>query len=233
MVSSVPDDPLENARPRGLYPLIDADACEARELDLLECARAILDAGPPILQLRAKGRPTGLVVNWAEAIASQLSFGGPRFIVNDRADIATSVGANGVHVGQEDLPARELVRAFPKLAVGLSTHDERQLDEALEISGLDYVAFGPVFPTLSKKNAEPSLSLQRLEGAFRRTRAHRPALVAIGGITESNLADVSRASDLVAAVSMVLPDTRRPGAYSWIRERCASLNRKIQAEGRI
>src|SRR5690606_5507518 len=123
-------------------------ACEARELDVLECARAVIDAGPPILQLRAKGRPTGLVMSWAEAIASQLSPGGPRFIVNDRADIAASVGADGVHVGQEDLPAEDLLRVYPQLAVGLSTHDERQLDWALQISGLDYVAFGPVFPTL-------------------------------------------------------------------------------------
>ncbi len=227
---AVQEPSSKTERLRGLYPLIDADACQQRGLDLLECARAVIDAGPPIFQLRAKGRSAGVVLAWAEALAKLLPSGGPRLVINDRADIAAAVGAAFVHVGQDDLPAEELARRYPSLAVGLSTHDEAQLGEALEMAGLGYVALGPIFPTYSKENPEPALSVGRLEAAYERTRVRGMSLVAIGGITEETLPDVSRASDLVAAISLILPSTQGGRDYSWIRERCASLDRMIASE---
>lgn len=213
---------------RGLYPLIDADACQKRGLDIVECARAVVDAGPPLVQLRAKERPAREVESWVEQIAHGLPEGGTRLIVNDRADIALFAGASGVHVGQSDLPARELVRRFPTLVVGLSTHDESQLEAALEVEGLGYVAFGPIFPTESKKNAEPTLSMERLRKAYALTQEKGRLLVAIGGITEDRLAEVSESCDFVAAISLLLPHSSQSQPYSWIRERSALLDRRVK-----
>lgn len=221
----------ENGLRRGLYPLIDADACQKRGLDLVQCARAVVDAGPPLVQLRAKERAAGQVHIWAEQIAHSMPSGSTRLILNDRADIALFSGASGVHVGQSDLPARELIRHYPSLVVGLSTHDERQLEHALELEGLGYVAFGPIFPTLSKKNPEPALSMERLRKAYDLARKRERLLVAIGGITEARLSEVSEACDLVAAIGLIMPEVSQSKPYTWIRERCALLDRVVKAAG--
>lgn len=217
---------------RGLYPLIDADACEARSLDLIQCAWAILDASPPIVQLRAKDRPIGMVCEWAEKIVERLRGCETKFIINDRADIARAVGADGVHVGQGDLPAAELAHHYPDLKVGLSTHDEQQLEIALQSSALDYVALGPVFPTRSKKNPEPPLSIGRLQKGWSMARERAIPLVAIGGITPATLVEVSQACDLVATIAMVLSENNGEGVYTRITERVASLDRVVKGAGR-
>lgn len=214
---------------RGLYPLVDADVCQKRGLDLVEFARAVVDAGPALLQLRAKDRAAGEVQRSAEQIASYLPTGGPKLIINDRADIAQAVGASGVHVGQEDLPAREVIRHFPSLCVGLSTHDEAQLKAALELEGLGYVALGPIFPTESKKNAEPAVSLPRLRVGYDLAQKCGLPLVAIGGITEERLSEVSETCDFVAAISLLLPSATESQPYTWVRNRCAALDRLIKA----
>ena len=225
---------IQNAPPwselgRGLYPLIDADACLSIGLSPVECARAAIDACPPLLQLRAKDRPAAVVQDWAEQIAHNLPKGGTRLVINDRADIAQAVSASGVHVGQDDIPASELMRHFPSLLVGLSTHDERQLEAALDLEGLGYVALGPIFPTESKKNAEPALSLARLAKAYGLAQERRRPLVAIGGITMDRIAEVSEVCDLVAAISLILPNATVAQPYSWIRSRCAELDRLVKA----
>jgi thiamine-phosphate pyrophosphorylase len=224
-----PTSPPRAGMGRGLYPLIDADACQKRGLDVVEFARALIDAGPPLIQLRAKERAPADVQKWAEQIMSLLPQGGPELIVNDRADIAQAVGACGVHVGQKDLPASELIRHFPSLCVGLSTHNEAQLTAALELDGLGYVALGPIYPTDSKKDPEPVVTLENLQKAYELAQKCGRTLVAIGGITEARLPEVSRVSDLVAAISLVLPDVSEVRPYSWARGRAASLDRLIKA----
>ncbi|PYU25248.1 MAG: thiamine phosphate synthase, partial [Acidobacteria bacterium] len=114
----------------------------------------------------------------------------PRFIVNDRADIALLVTAKGVHVGQQDLSVEEARTVVGRNGwVGVSTHSLAQLDAADKTSA-DYIAFGPIFPTTSKENPDPVVGLELLREARQHTR--KP-LVAIGGITLERAADTFRA----------------------------------------
>jgi len=124
------------------------------------------------------------------------------FIVNDRADIARLVEADGVHLGQDDLPvelARRVLRAGQK--VGCSTHTLDQVRQA-ETSSADYVAFGPVFATSSKETAGPAVGL---EGLAQARRATSKPLVAIGGITVENARSaIAHGADSVAVISGLL-----------------------------
>ncbi|MFQ5926563.1 MAG: thiamine phosphate synthase, partial [Terriglobia bacterium] len=120
-------------------------------------------------------------------------------VVNDRADVAWLAGAAGVHLGQQDLPvaaARALLG--PERLIGVSTHTFTQV-EAADATLADYVAFGPIFPTGTKVDAEPTVGLERLREI--RARVQKP-LVAIGGITPANAAQVLAAgADAVAVIS--------------------------------
>jgi thiamine-phosphate pyrophosphorylase len=119
-------------------------------------------------------------------------------IVNDRADVARLAGAAGVHVGQDDLPpvaARQIVGS--EGIVGLSTHTAAEIEAAHSVP-VDYLAFGPIFATATKPDHELVVGCEGLRGARRRTQ--RP-LVAIGGITPENAAEVIQAgADSVAVI---------------------------------
>ena len=123
---------------------------------------------------------------------------GVRFIVNDRPDIAAIAGASGVHVGQDDLPVED-ARGIcePPCWVGISTHNLQQLRAAARTSA-DYIAVGPIFPTITKENPDPVVGLEFLRAARRETR--KP-LVAIGGITLATVGSVFAAgADSVAVI---------------------------------
>ena len=124
------------------------------------------------------------------------------FIVNDRADVARAVDADGVHVGQDDLPV-ESARALvgPGKLIGYSTHVLEQVREA-DRSTADYIAFGPIFPTASKENPDAVVGL---EGLAEARKATRKPLVAIGGITLENARAVIEAgADSVAVIRGLL-----------------------------
>jgi thiamine-phosphate pyrophosphorylase len=171
--------------------------------DPLVLARAMLAGGARLLQLRLKrdpqGRPlaTGVLLRHAAAIREVTAAAGATFVVNDRADVAAAVHADGVHLGQEDLPvaaARAVVGAAA--LIGLSTHDETQLAVA-GAAGADYLSFGPIYPTTSKVDPDPTIGYDRLRAA-RATTRH--PLVAIGGITAATLPAVLAAGATAAAV---------------------------------
>lgn len=175
-----------------VYPLADS-------LPLVE---AILAGGAKLLQLRAKDVPTGELVALARAAQACAASAGARLIINDRADVAKLVGAAGVHLGQDDLPpaaAREILG--PDGVIGISTHNLDQVDAAIRDGGIDYLAFGPIFATTSKRNPDPVQSLGAL--SVLRGRCRLP-LVAIGGITESTAPDVLAAgADAVAVIGAI------------------------------
>ncbi|HYM09167.1 MAG TPA: thiamine phosphate synthase, partial [Bryobacterales bacterium] len=142
------------------------------------------------------------VFRQAQEVGRILQAAGVAYILNDRADVALMAGADGVHVGQEDLPP-ESVRGVvgSRLLVGYSTHTPQQM-RAAEREPVDYVAFGPVFATGSKEKADPVVGLAGLREARRLTQ--KP-LVAIGGITRENVAAVLEAgADAVAVISGLL-----------------------------
>lgn len=127
--------------------------------------------------------------------------------LNDRADLALAAQANGVHVGQDDIPpdaARKIIG--PKGILGVSTHNLEQLGAALQTSA-NYLAIGPVFATISKEKPDPIIGLESVRQA--RANARKP-LVAIGGITLQNCQSVIEAgADSVAVISDLLLDPRK------------------------
>ncbi len=167
------------------------------DVPLAELARLLGEAGVRLVQLRAKAASSGALLEAARELVSALP-SSCRLIVNDRADVALLAGAAGVHVGQDDLSAaaaRELVGR--DRMVGLSTHTPEQV-EAASLAPVDYLAFGPVFATMTKADHEAVVGYEGLREARRRTA--RP-LVAIGGITPENAAQVIEAgADSIAVI---------------------------------
>ena len=167
-----------------------------------DTAQKLMDAGVKLLQYRAKHATAREF--WAEsrAIEGVASRAKCRFIVNDRPDVAYLAGADGVHVGQEDLEvadAREIMG--PDRWVGVSTHNLEQFRQAAATSA-DYIAVGPIFQTSSKANPDPVVGTELL----RRVRAltEKP-IVAIGGITLERAPEVIAAgADSVAVISDIL-----------------------------
>lgn len=155
--------------------------------------------GATLVQLRDK---TAAARDFYEATRDALAFARPRgilIIVNDRVDIARAAEADGVHLGQDDLPPAE-ARAIlgPHAIIGFSTHSVEQAVSE-ETAAADYIAIGPVFATRTKENPDPVVGLAGVTAVRRRIR--KP-LVAIGGVTAANAPDVFAAgADAVAVIS--------------------------------
>lgn len=183
---------------RGLYVIIDPDACAGR--DAVGVARLALEGGAAMLQWRDKRRDKGDQLADARAIRKLCRDHGALLIVNDHVDFALAVGADGVHLGQRDLPvavARSLVPS--DFIVGASTNN---VDEAraAEADGASYVAVGSIFATGTKETTRPA-SPQRLREV---KRVVGLPVVAIGGINATNVAEVVAAgADAVAVISAV------------------------------
>jgi thiamine-phosphate pyrophosphorylase len=186
-----------------VYPILDTQLLAVKECEMEAVAVAWIEGGARILQFRHKGQWTRSVFEQAEGIATLCRSGGVTFVVNDRADVAKLLDA-GLHVGQDDLPpadARNLLRRQAML--GYSTHSLRQFDAAAA-EPVDYLAIGPVFPTLSKQNPDPVVGLAELRKC--RAVSARP-LVAIGGITRDSAPAVFAAgADSVAIIGALLPE---------------------------
>ena len=189
---------------RGLYAIIDYDFLAKRGIAPLEQLERLLVVRPAALQLRAKGAGAREALELARVMAAACRARQVPFFMNDRPDLAVLAESSGVHLGQQDLPAREVRRLTPRLRIGLSTHCLEEVEQALA-EAPDYVAFGPVFPTLSKRNPEPVVGLAGLEQAARLCRQARVPLVAIGGIEEATAAEVARHADAAAFISALLP----------------------------
>ena len=184
-----------------LYPIVDTDLCAARGTDPIELAEACLRGGAKIIQLRAKQDTDAAFLSLADRLRTATRQYGAVLIVNDRPDIALMSGAEGVHVGQEDLSVDAIRRLLgPAALVGISTHDQEQVDEALTTTA-DYVAVGPVFSTETKTTGYDPRGLSLVRYA---ARGGKP-VVAIGGITLARAAQVAEAgASGVAVISDLL-----------------------------
>ncbi|HVT97325.1 MAG TPA: thiamine phosphate synthase [Acidobacteriaceae bacterium] len=190
-----------------LYPILDAemvlrdgsDNRGNRETLLRRIAAELADAGVQILQYRNKRDDDETVAEDARVIREAAT--GITLILNDRAALAATLGWDGVHIGQQDMPASEARhRVGPSAWVGLSTHNEEQT-RAAALEPVDYIAIGPVFATSSKANPDPVIDL---EGVRRARGLTRKPLVAIGGITADTAAAVIDAgADAVAVIGAV------------------------------
>jgi thiamine-phosphate pyrophosphorylase len=183
--------------PLDVYVILDPGASGGRDLVVL--ADAVLRAGARWIQLRDKAAPTRALLGLARRLGEAVRRAGGVFVVNDRLDVALAAGADGVHLGQDDLPVSAARRLGPDLVVGASTHSVEQAEQA-QAEGADYVALGSIYPTASK----PGFELVGLEALRRaRPRLARP-LVAIGGITPERVPAVLAAgADGVAVISAI------------------------------
>jgi thiamine-phosphate pyrophosphorylase len=174
------------ARLRGLYAIVSRP----------EEARAAIDGGAAVVQVRVKGSPSGEVLRVAREVVA-LSGGRALVIVNDRADLALLSGADGVHVGDEDLPVAEARRLLgPDLLVGRTTRTLAEAREAIA-EGADHVGYGPIFGSRSKALAVPPRGTAALAEV---ATALGAPVVAIGGIDAATIGEVARAGAACAAV---------------------------------
>jgi thiamine-phosphate pyrophosphorylase len=191
-----------------LYAIVDV-TCFAPQLrtvnSIVEFARDLGEGGVTLLQYRNKEGDTRQMLAHAREIKRVLK-GKVQLIMNDRADICVAMGFDGVHLGQEDLPAEGARLVVGDRIVGVSTHNTQQAKDA-DASPADYIAIGPVFPTTGKKNPD---ALVGLEGVRKVRALTNKPLVAIGGITRHNAKAVIEAgADSVAVISDLLSSPRR------------------------
>ena len=184
-----------------LYPIIDTGLCRSRQIDPVSLCEAYLAGGARVLQLREKERSSGEFLKLAEVLVERATEAGALLVVNDRADIARLSAAHGVHVGQDDLPVADVRKLLPESAiVGLSTHDHRQVDNAIE-QNPTYLAVGPIFQTSTKDTGYSARGLELV----RRAAGRGKPVVAIGGLTLDNMLDVVRAgASGIAVISDLL-----------------------------
>lgn len=194
-----------------LYPIVDTEIAARAGWTPRDLARAYLDGGASLLQLRAKSLGSGPLLELAAAIAEDARQANARLIVNDRADVAALAGASGVHVGQEDLPpsdVRNIVGA--DAIVGVSTHTKAQIASAVE-EPISYLAVGPVFRTATKDTGYDEVGLSLVRAAADAAKGKRLPVVAIGGITLSTAASVidAGAASLAIITDLVSADPER------------------------
>jgi thiamine-phosphate pyrophosphorylase len=196
-----------------IYPILDSDTLARRNLALTTAAATLLEAGAGILQIRHKSHWSRDFFAQARDVARLCREAGADLIVNDRADFALLLQA-GLPLGQDALPPRDARRLTgSETLIGFSSHNPAQLIAAGG-EPVDYVALGPIFPTASKLNPDPTVGLDQLRHC--RALVDKP-LVAIGGITLETARDVFAAgADSIALISAVFPETPGPRA---LRER--------------
>jgi thiamine-phosphate diphosphorylase len=196
----------ESERLHGLHVL--ADDAPRWPHDPVSQARSACQGGAAVVQLRAKHATDREALAWAAEIRRLTEASGALFIVNDRFDLALAAGADGVHLGEEDLPpARVLPELRRRLLVGWSTHTEEQVAAARE-EPIDYIGFGPVFGTRSKASDYDARGPGLLAAAVK-AAAPRP-VVAIGGIDTANAHQVVAAGAAGAAVISTVAGAQDP-----------------------
>jgi thiamine-phosphate pyrophosphorylase len=207
---------------RGLYAIVDLTQLARHGLDPVAFAQAVLVARPAALQVRAKEVAARELLGVLRAIGAMCRVAGVPMVANDRVDLAVLAGCDYVHVGQDDLSAERVHRVAPGLGVGVSTHTPEQLAEAL-LAQADYVAYGPVFSTPSKVDAEPCVGLDGLAHASARAREAGTTLVAIGGVTLERAPELRKWADASAAIHALLPSSKE-GGYAEVTARAIALH---------
>jgi thiamine-phosphate pyrophosphorylase len=195
-----------------LYAILDPEQTKGRRAEIV--LRELLAGGATLVQLRAKSMVPRDFLELARAVREITRSQGCRLIVNDRVDIALACEADGVHLGQEDLPLAAGKKLMADKIVGISTHDIEQAREA-ERNGADYIGFGPMFGTTTKDTGLTACGIDMLKQI---RAAVKIPIVAIGGINEQNvqqvwqagadssaiISDILHASDIVAKTKRIL-----------------------------
>jgi len=199
------------------YPIVVPSRIGAGEItEVCDFARELVAGGARLIQLREKLASSREILRLARELRRALP-NDVRLTINDRADLAVAAAADGVHLGQDDLPpeaARKIIGQSRML--GVSTHNPDQLEAALQTSA-DYIAIGPVFATISKDKPDPVIGLDGVRRA--RSLTEKP-VVAIGGVTLENCRSVIDAgADSVAVIGAILEDPRKTTAQFLLQMR--------------
>ena len=196
----MPARPIRTELLKGLYLILDPAASRGRPLtDVLAEAA---EAGVRLFQYRDKSSPMREACREAVRLRQAAADAGALLVVNDRCDLALAVDADGVHLGQDDLPL-SLARAVlgPDKIIGISTHRAADVREASE-GGADYIGYGPIYPTSTNPDHEPVVGIEGLRQIRPLTRL---PVFAIGGITVDGAEAVLQAgADGMAVISAVL-----------------------------
>lgn len=181
-----------------LYPIVDVASDGAGELrEKRALALELARCGARVLQLRAQPLPASTFLDFAKDVQSALHAAHCRIIVNDRVDVALAARADGVHVGDEDLPVAAARRLLGDgKIVGFSTHSPAEAASA-QGSGADYLGFGPVYESPTKPGVRSARGLEQLAETCRNSKL---PVVAIGGVSAATAADVFRAGAASCAV---------------------------------
>jgi len=177
-----------------LYAILDPEQIKGRAIE--EVLRELLRAGVTMLQLRAKSLAAKDFLELAQRVRSETQRQDCRLIVNDRVDIAMACNADGVHLGQDDLPLHVGRKLMGNKIIGISTHDIEQARQA-ERGGADYIGFGPMFGTTTK---DTGLTARGIDMLKQIRAAVTIPIVAIGGINEQNVTQVWQAGANSAAI---------------------------------
>lgn len=200
-----------------IYPVTCERLSNGRsDLEILE---GLIQGGARLVQLREKNLCERDFFKLAERFRERTTEAGMLLIINDRVDLAIAVGADGVHLGQEDFPIPAARKIGPDLLIGASSHDLREALCAQQ-QGADYVNIGPIFPTGTKEGIEHFLGPE----AIREIAPHLGIpFTVMGGIKESNIDEVLSAG--ARRIAVVTAITQAPDVAEAVR----SLRRKIAA----
>src|SRR2546430_5639630 len=183
-----------------IYPITDTTISGLSHRDQV---KQLIEGGATLIQLREKRTSPREFFQDARKALSIARSAGIRLIINDRVDIAMAIGADGVHLGQTDMPVEAARRLLGDHAIiGFSTHNVNQVEEAVRLP-IDYLAFGPIFPTATKENPDPIVGPTEL--ARIKNLVGSLPLAAIGGISAEAIREVLMSgADAVAIISAVL-----------------------------
>lgn len=192
-----------------LYLILDPDLC--RGIGMVETARLAAEGGATMVQLRDKGATTARLIETGRALKAALVATGVPLIINDDAEAAVAIGADGLHVGQGDLAAAaSRSRIGPRMILGLSV-ETPDLARAVDPTIVDYVGIGPVFATATKPDHKQPIGF---DGLTRIVAASSLPAVAIGGLKAGHAASVLAAGAQGLAVVSAICGSRDPKASS-------------------
>jgi thiamine-phosphate diphosphorylase len=212
-----PPDQRATASDLNLYLVADPDHVSG---DLVSVVEAAIAGGVTAVQLRCKGKTDREFLELARAVSPRTAAAAVLFLINDRVDIALACGADGVHLGVNDIPIADARRMCgPEMVIGFSPDTDEQTSAARQ-EGADYLGVGPVFGTATKTDAGDAIGLATIA---RRVKLAGIPVIGIGGITEGNAVQVIAAGAVGVAVVSAIAGTPDP------RDAAARLRRAVQS----
>jgi thiamine-phosphate pyrophosphorylase len=189
----------------------------------IEVVRQMLGAGVKVIQYREKDKKMGAMYQECLKIAAMTRRAGATLIINDYVELALAVSADGVHIGQDDLPPAVVRRLIgDDMIIGLSTHSPEQALAAANMEAVDYIGVGPIYSTQTKKDVCAPVGLDYLEYVAGKIDV---PFVAIGGIKEHNITEVrARGARVIALVTEIVGAENIPAKIQSLRNRLAIVN---------